>query len=312
MELIKADEVLYIKLGQGGRWEEECLKQNQTLRLGYQQIPHDLCLQGKWSEVRQFIKKESNCGEGTATSHRNQIKSFYVSGEDVLWVTFYGNSLWWCFSKPEITLMNDGTKARPALNKWSCVDIHGGPLLTNNLSGKLLSMQGFQGTICKVSEANYLINKINGVEPKDLAEAREAAATFEQKLEAVIRRLHWKDFELLIDMIFRQAGWKRCSDVGSTIKTIDLDLISPITSERYGVQVKSQADLATFNSYQEARFKDMEGFTRFYFAVHTPSPDLEEASQRFESKDVRLLLPHDIARLSVAYGMAHWVMDKAQ
>ncbi len=312
MKPIKADKSLYIKLGQGGKWEEECLKQNQTLRLGYQKIPHDLCLQGKWSEVRRFIKEEYNCSEGTATSHANQIKSFYESGEDVLWVTFYGNGLWWCFSKPEITLLSDGTKLRSALNKWSCIDIKDRLLLTNNLSGKLLSMQGFQGTICTVSESSYLINKINGIEPKELQEARDALLTFEQGLEAIIKRLHWRDFELLMDMIFRQAGWKRYSDVGSTLKTIDLDLISPITSERYGVQVKSKANPATFKSYQKDRFKDMEGFTRFYFAVHTPSPDLEEASQKLENEDVKLLLPRNIARLSIEYGMAHWVMDKAQ
>lgn len=311
MKPIKADKSLYIKMGQGGMWEEECLKQNQTLRLGYQQIPHDLCLQGQWDEVRKVIKKAYDCNDGTAKNHCNQIRSFYESDENVLWVTFYGNSLWWCFSKLEITLLDDGTKSRPAFNKWSHVDIKDEPLLTNNLSGKLLSIQGFRGTICKVSESNYLINKINGIEPKELQEAREALLTFEQKLEIIIKSLHWKDFELLIDMIFRQAGWKRLSPLGSTLKTIDLDLLSPITSERYGVQVKSEADLATFKSYQETRFKDMEGFTRFYFAVHTPSPDLEKASQELESKDVELLLPRRIAHLSIEYGMAQWVLDKA-
>ena len=91
-----------------------------------------------------------------------------------------------------------------------------------------------------------------------------------------------------------------------------MELISPVTSERFGVQVKAKADLATFKSYQEDRFNDLEGFSRFYFAVHTPSPSLEEAARTLEKGKVALLLPADLARLSIEYGMASWVIDKAQ
>jgi hypothetical protein len=43
-------------------------------------------------------------------------------------------------------------------------------------------------------------------------------------------------------------------------------------------------------------------FTRFYFAVHTPSPDLLKA-EGAETEGVELWLPKDIARLSVEYGL---------
>lgn len=39
-------------------------------------------------------------------------------------------------------------------------------MLKGRLSGRLLAVQGFQGTICTVSDLDYLLHKINGtVEP---------------------------------------------------------------------------------------------------------------------------------------------------
>lgn len=33
------------------------------------------------------------------------------------------NKRWWCFSKPEITLLADKTKTRPVIGKWSDKDV---------------------------------------------------------------------------------------------------------------------------------------------------------------------------------------------
>jgi hypothetical protein len=312
MEEIKADSALYIKLGTKGLWEQECIERAQTLRLGYDEIPHELCQAGEWEQVRMAVLKEYGCKDGVATNHRNQIKYFYESGPEVLWVTFFGDHLWWCFSEQRVEQLSDGTKIRHVLGEWKCTDMTRKPLSFNNLSGKLLAMQGFQGTICSVAERTYLLKKINGSEPTDVQDARKAKEAFERQLEKIIRRLHWKDFELLIDLIFRQAGWKRESALGKSLKTLDMELISPMTAERFGVQVKAKANLAAFKSYQEERFKDFKGFSRFYFAVHTPSPDLEEAAKDFNDDEVKLLLPADLARRAIEYGMASWVIDKAR
>lgn len=308
---IKANEALYIKLGNNGLWERNCIERAQTLRLGYQEIPHELCQAGEWERVRA-IWKELSRTDGVVTRHTNQIKYFYESSPKVLWVTFFGDHLWWCFSEQRIELLPDNTKIRHVLGKWRSTDVNDNPLSSNLLSGKLLSMQGFRGTICTVAEHVYLLKKINGEEAADVQEARSAQSDFERRLEKIIRHLHWKDFELLIDLIFRQSGWKRESVLGKSLKTLDIELISPITKERFGVQVKAKADLAVFKSYRADRLKNLEGFSRFYFAVHTPSPDLEKAFGTLDDEEVKLLLPAEIARLTVECGMASWVIDKAQ
>lgn len=181
----------------------------------------------------------------------------------------------------------------------------------SQLSGAVLAMQGFQGTICSVKEDTYFVNKINGIQSEDVIAADEALKRLEVVLEKLIRSLTWRDFELLIDLIFRQAGWRRVSESGGTMKSLDLDLVSPVTSERYGVQVKSKAGRALFESYRVERLKDMQGFKRFYFAVHSPSADLTNAPDG-HTGEVELLLPASIARLAVQYGLANWVIDKAR
>jgi hypothetical protein len=299
---------LYIKLGEGGGWERECIQKDQTLRLGYQEVDHWLCCQGRWEEVAtELLSSKTPKYRGAVTRHANQVRLFYESGEDVLWVTFFGDRLWWCFSRPEVTLLPDKSKTRPVIGSWNCCDAKDEPLEVSRLSGKLVTMQRFQGTICAVKEFDYVLRKINAV-PEPLVEAAKLArGELVGRIATIIRNLHWRDFEILVDLIFHQAGWQRISELGGTQKTFDLKLVSPITGERYAVQVKSEADLATFASY-EHRFSDMEAFARAYFVVHSPSKDLLEHPR---TGKVELLGPDQIAERSVRYGLVDWIIDKA-
>jgi len=228
---------LYIKLGKGGEWERSCLTE-QTLRLDYREVPHEHCAAHDWVAVRQDIEVAYSSKPGVVTAHLTQIKLFYEADETTLWVTFYADQLWWCFSRRDIRLLPDGTKERPVVGKWRSTDTHGMALTTNRLSGKLTAVQGFQGTVCRVSETGYLRNKINGREQPLVAEARGALAALQDKLEHVVRHLNWYDFETLIDLIFQRAGWQRLAMTGGTRKGLDIDLISPVSEERVAVQVK--------------------------------------------------------------------------
>jgi hypothetical protein len=305
---IKPQKALYIKLGLSGEWERDCIMRDHTLRLGYREVSHDLCMNGKWEDVVEELKPIRK-DAGAATRDKNQIQNFYEADEKVLWVTFFSDRLYWCFSTPQITFLPDRTKTRSVIGQWRATDLSGKPLEKSRLSGKLLSMQGFRGTICSVGEFEYLIRKINGDISKAYQEATDALSALEQKIETLIRSLHWKDFEILVDLIFRQAGWQRAGNVGGTEKTLDLDLISPITAERFAVQVKSRAKLSEFNSYQ-IKFEDMLGYRRAYFVVHTPSQDLIEAEDQ-ATDEFQLWLPKHVAVLAVKYGLADWIIGKA-
>lgn len=307
MKKISPSEALYIKLGSSGEWEHQCVRETQTLRLGYSEVDHDICLRREWDKVKKQCKSFRS-DEAAATRDVHQIRKFYEAGEDVLWVTFYANKLWWCFSKPEVTQLEDQTKSRPVIGKWQCTNIEEHPLRMDQLSGSLISMQAFRGTICSVREFDYLIKKINGIIPKRVEEAQGTLSTLENKLEKIIQDLHWKDFEILIDLIFRQAGWQRVSCLGETQKALDLVLLSPITKDRYIVQAKSKARLADFEEYQK-EFKDVRGeYSRFYFVVHSPSQDLKKAETK---GNFELILVHEVAQWAIKYGLTEWIIAKA-
>ncbi|GAB4533100.1 MAG: hypothetical protein Kow0063_14560 [Anaerolineae bacterium] len=222
-------------------------------------------------------------------------------------MTFYKNRLYWCFAKPGVTLLPDGSKIRHTQDGWKSTDIHDNPLDMGRLSGKLLSMQGFRGTICAVKEFNYLVRKINGEHSPVEQAALDARDALLHALEEIIKRLDWKEFEELTDLIFRQAGWQRISQLGKTQKTLDLDLFSPIANERYLVQVKSKADRKLFEEFQEET-AGMDDYTRYYLVVHTPLSNLDKA---LETDTHKLWLPAGIAGLVVQYGLVDWVIEKA-
>ena len=305
---INPDEALYIKLGSGGRFEKHCIEANHVIRLGYNEIPHDLCLRGDWDAVREIFVQERGSDPGSATRHTNQVKAFYETDVDVLWVTFYNNHLWWCFAEPEITLHPDGSKTRPVKGRWHSTDIDGNPLNMDQLSGSLLSMQGFRGTICSVREFEYLIRKLNAEQSLPEQAAQRAFEGLIEALVAIIQEFNWKEFELLTDLIFRQAGWQRVSQLGKSQKGIDLDLISPIANERYYVQVKSKAGRKVFDDFIE-RTSALDDYSRYYLVVHTPIGNL---TKELETDTHKLWLSDDIARLVVKYGLAEWVMGKAK
>lgn len=311
MKLIRAAKVLYIKLGKKGLWEKDCIENRQIIRLGFRETDHNDCLNNKWDKIkRDIFERYINIGKHNpgreASKAVNEIKSFYTTGEDNLWITFYANKLWWCFCKEKTILLPDKTKYRRVIGKWSCQDIKNNELRTDTLSGKLLKMQGYQRTICSVKESAYVINKINCIETKELAFLRNTINTLNNDLTELIKHLHWKDFEILIDLIFRQAGWQRVSQIGKTQKTIDIELLMPVTGERALVQVKSQSDGSEYHTYV-SEFNNMSGYSKLFYVVHTPDKSLVNSNS---PNNVLILYPEKIAKLAISAGLIDWIVSK--
>lgn len=307
MQKIEAETALFIKLGDKGRWEKECIVKGY-LQLGYHALDHDACLRSDSDKVREAFAKDYD--QGAATRHIDQVLKFYHEPKTTLWITFYSDRLWWCFSDKCIQKLEDGSKTRPAIAGWSDKDLHGNPLHKSRLSGKLLSVQGFQGTICSVKEKEYLLHKINGTSEPHVQLAENAVANLEVALINIIRNLHPKDLETLTDLIFRQSGWQRTGVAGEVEKDIDLDLISPLTQERVAVQVKSKASVETYNTYK-SKFSDMSGFNKFYFVTHSPNNSLKSLVKESPDTDFLFWGVEELSRQSVRNGLVGWLIDRA-
>src|SRR6516164_3986544 len=139
MKPIKPSKVRYIKLGEGGEWEEECIEKSQTLKIGFRDVDHSQCLAGNWQAIREHFKRERGMRPGPSSAFANQIREFYEADETVLWITFYKRLLWWSFSRAVVTRLPDKRKTRTAIGGWKCTSIDGRPLTFDHLSDKLLS-----------------------------------------------------------------------------------------------------------------------------------------------------------------------------
>lgn len=303
--------ILFIKLGEKGSYEKECIEQNSSIKLGYREIDHSLCINGQWDDVNNEIQtKHPETVQTAITSHKNQIRKFYEEPSSTMWITFYNSKLWYCYADSNVTYNSDGTKERKTLSNWSDKDSHGKVLFIQFLSGRLTKVQGFRGTICDVKEKDYLLHKINNTQSKELNKVETDLQSLKVSLEALIKKLNHKDFEVFIDLIFRSAGWSRFGHLGNTIKTIDIELLAPVTNERAVIQIKSQSNLAVFNEYK-SRFLNMNEYDKYFFVTHTPSIELQTYIDSGDETEIQLYDSKKLSELCINSGLIEWLVNVA-
>jgi hypothetical protein len=296
--------VRYIKLGEGGRWERECIETG-IIRFGFgsgspQRFP--LCRAGKWDELKQsFIA--SGRSTGTATRFTNETRLFFQDDGTTLWITFYGERLCWGLltqAPPEQHSDGDGTW-RAVAGGWRWQDLKGEPLMKTNLSGALTKLAAYRGTTCSVDVADYVIRRING---HKTAEVERAIATLEvvrQSVRELMRLLRERDFELLVDLVFSTSGWRRQGSVGGAQKTLDFLIELPSTAQQAIVQVKSETTSAQLSEYV-GRLDDLPDFRMFY-VFHSGNPETDDDR-------VTLIGPDKLAQLVVDAGLIQWLIRK--
>lgn len=302
MKPINPSGIYFIKLGSGGEWEERCVEQEQTIRLGFSDANHADCLAGNWEKIRQSYLTSRTAGK--ATEFANQIKLFYARDAKTVWVTFYANHMWWCFADEKVVRQPDGTKIRKVAGQWSNKDIAGSPLSLDSLSGKLTQVRGFRGTICRIKEQQYAIDRINGKLSPFVSIAMEAEKALAKSLLPLIQNLTWGDFEILVDLVFSQAGWQRVGVLGKTEKDWDLDLLAPVTGERALVQVKSRSDVKEFHEYVN-EFRQLKQHSRLFYVAHSITGDSPSSEP-----SVNFVGPAELAKLVVNAGLSAWLIKK--
>ncbi len=304
-KIINPSKGLYIKLGRSGSWEKECLEKG-IVRFGYKETPFDAAISGDWETVENFWL-EARKDKGTVARDVNQIRNFFEAGDDTLWITFYGGFLWWCFAKPGVRKHPDGKGSyRETVNGWHNTNIRGRKLTTDKISGNLLKVQAFQGTICDVKAFDYLVRKLNGQLLRQVEEAEQAEKKMVEKIIPLMRLLTWRDFELLVDLVFANSGWRRVGQVGKTQKTVDLELLLPTTGERAFVQIKSSTTKKELADYLN-RYKDSDAYDRMFFVWHSGNAGtLKEDA----GNTVVLIGPERLAEMVFDAGLTSWLREK--
>lgn len=292
----------FIKLGAAGIWETESLRDG-VIRFGYRTAPHTLCMRGDWPGVWHSMKGAES-GAGAVTRHVTQIKVFYETDERSIFITFVGGCLYWCRPTGPVELLADGNRRRATVDGWHNTSVGGRRLSTDRLSGHLLKVQMFQGTICEVRAADYLLRKLNDELSPEVAAAEAAESALLSAIVDLMRLLTRQDFELLVDLVFSTSGWRRVSQTGGVQKTIDLELVLPTTGERAFVQIKSKATKETLDDYT-ALFTQTVIYGRMFFVWHTG--DLFEEDNQ---QGVTLIGPKKLSRMVLDSGLTSWLREK--
>jgi hypothetical protein len=305
---IEPKDARFIKLGEGGRWEQSCLDIDQVIRLGYNSPMHDASMASDWEAVTKYWLGVRDGKTQTASNDVRQIRDFYEAPTDTLWFTFNKRMLWWCFAESNVTQLSDLSRVRKVRGTWSHSDINGKPLTVQTLDGRLTKVIGYRGTICGLDPEifEYLVRKINGKKSPDVVRAESQVTDLLLSLEALIRGLWWKDFELLADLIFAKSGWQRVSVLGQTDKDIDLDLEAPVTGKKAFVQVKSYATIETLHS-SISQFKSMGQFDEFYFVFHTGA---QLSAFRSDDPRIQIVDVQRLAGLVLNAGLSSWLISK--
>lgn len=305
MNILKVSRAKFIKLGQGGIWENICIE-NKQLRFGFNNPHHQDALNRDFSKIKLFLS-QSGKTKGKITEIINAIDEFYFAGEDVLWITFYNKSLYWCIANGPAIELEDGSRVRNTINGWSSLSVNGNPLTIDRLSGRLTKVQMYRGTVCDVEEFEYLVNKINDQLSPNSENVSNALAHLKVGLVELIRSLTWQDFENLIDLLFSGSGYKRLGVLGKNEKDIDLDLLHTLTGRRAFVQIKAASNQKEFDGYVE-KYLNNGSYSEMFYFVHTldvnlTNPNAEDA--------IKIIGVNEISELVVNSGLIEWVINKS-
>ena len=210
-EPIAPKEVRYIKLGRGGSWDRALAE--GRLYWGDHQEAIEESLRGDWAAAKSHYMDRYN-DKSKATSNLRELRDFFELDATTLWITFAGGAMWWAFSEPAEPIQGavdpaEPTTLRRTIGPWRNTDRLGYPLNQTGLSTKLTQLASYRRSICGVKHADYAVRRINGeMEPHVPALLHHRSALIDATAH-LVRDLDWRDFEILVDLLFSSAGWRR-------------------------------------------------------------------------------------------------------
>ncbi|UWU67595.1 restriction endonuclease [Bradyrhizobium sp. NC92] len=306
---LKVRAVRYIKLGPGRKWAAEALKRG-IVPLDFRGVGHDACARGDWDEVRRQLIAMGR-KERALKDDERELKDFYRLGPETLWFTIANGYVWWTFAQDGV-LEGDQDDAdapprfRPVRTAWRNTGLTGRLLTERSFSSALSSIASYRRTICEVREAGYLLRRIRGEDEPLRLKANQLFAELTTTAADLVRRLDWRDFETLVDLIFAHSGYRRQTALGGAQPDVDFIARQPLTGDTAWVQVKSHATQAVFEDYLE-RFEREAGAGAFFFIYHSANRPIRMGATM---ANVHIWSADKIASAAVEAGLFGWVAER--
>ena len=312
--------VRYIKLGKGGKWETQCLSTG-TLRFGFHtgdEPMFNACLARDVDEVKVHLRAMRNKGQkASVKDDLRQVKAVFWDDGTTVWITFHDRRMYWGRLDPSRPPHREGRHSVHHLTApgWRCTTdtTPPRPLLKDDLAGHLGMLTQYRGTVCEPRHPDYVLRRIRGQTSAVAERAEQAITALQQQIARMIKQLTPGDFEILVDMAFAAAGWRRQGGVGKTEEDVDLVLVrssiggtaDPLSEgaiERVGVQVKSKATPAVFDKAA----RRLGAYSRAMFVYH--SGDVSHAGHpHVERVDATRL-----ASMVLDAGLTRWLIRRVR
>lgn len=345
-EAFEPEAVRYIKLGSGGIWADEAIRDG-IIPFGFPEADHADCAAGDWKAVRRQLAAAGR-GSQAIAGDLSELRTFYEADPETLWITFADGYLWWALADGSVRPVQDPapepssrssmeekmsfpigfkgpssdhgpprptndvwpwtpTRYRLTRDGWYCESLTGEPLSVRTLSSVLTKTANYRRAICRVPAESYLLRRIRG-EPNPVHKEALAARDGVRELAArMIAELHWAEFETLVDLIFARGGWRRNSPLGKTMPDVDLVLDQPITGETAWVQVKSRTTQAELDDYLD-RFERDGSCDRFFFVCHGHAGTLTLNA----GAGYHLWTGVEIADKAINVGLFEWLIERTR
>jgi hypothetical protein len=301
-------EVRYIKLGQGNKWAERALRDDE-IPLSFREVPHELALSKDKGAIASYLR-EMGKAPGAASNAAAQLVDFYSLPESTIWITFADGLMWYAQAREEVIWRGSdpagsyAPRIRRTLYGWRCTNKFEVPFHVSGLSSRLTKVASTQMTICKVEAAEYALRRIYNIPEPALMKARAARDAAVSAIENMISQLHWKEFETLIDILLARSGWHRVSALGGNEKDIDLMVEQAVTRETAFVQVKSKSSQVELERY--VGIFDSSGMaSRIIFACHSAKVPLTS-----DRPDVIIWDRATLAEIVLANGLFDWLLQR--
>jgi hypothetical protein len=312
MENLNFKNAYYIKLGEKGSWAKDSIEKG-IVRIGWSKVNLNDLLNDDWNIIENTIKQDFlERGKMTgATQDYKALKRFCNATVNDVFITFYEKRMYWCNLKDSFIEKDFISKYRKTIDGWHCTPINNSEkiLYSNEISGKISKTEAFRATLChyKTEEIEIINRIINGIPNPKVELIQTKKKEIVELIKAILTDLHWKDCEILTDLIFQQSGWHRISMSGGSMEFIDFEYIEPINKDRYIVQVKSGAKKSDFIDYQN-RFIH-QGFRKLYFVSFNPDKSL--IGYKSEKENIEIICEDSLATMIFDLGLLEWVLKKS-
>jgi len=310
--------VRYIKLGAGNAHAEYCVDDGKLILGFWTCLPEmfDACCNKDWKRVEEIIRQQRTLGNGgreprSIANDLRQVKEFFEDDGSIIWITFHNRKMYWGLGTPVtefVDVKEIGSEKLCLRNMsvpWSNYNFNGDPLLMDDIAGNIAMTSQYQGTICKIGDVNYIKRRIRGENSEIYVKTKNTIDNLLHDIADGLKKLTPRDFELLVEMIFVNTGWRRVGFAGGTEELVDVVLTRPSlvdhTNEVVAVQVKSETNQKEYEKYEKAIGAT---YKNAFYVYHTGS------ITRIESGQMKLLDAISLAPLILKTGLTDWLLER--